>query len=307
MVRSFKGLVHRALGWLGYRLVKIASARERTDNFDNPPWQQASQEELVKALPEIISKLQSQSDRPVDGYQLEMATYDLKTGMANLEADFFPIYERCRKYTMTSWQRLYNLYLTMRYVAGSNILGDIVECGVWRGGSMMLAALTLLSLGKVDRRLVLCDTFEGLPKPHEQLDIDIWGNRGIDGWRPHRKTDESSDWAYASLEEVRENMAKTGYPMERVSLVKGMVEQTLPAMAPTTIAVLRLDTDWYSSTRHELQHLYPRLSPGGVLILDDYGHFRGARKAVDEYFEGRSTRALLTRVDYAGRVAVKVA
>jgi O-methyltransferase len=97
----------------------------------------------------------------------------------------------------------------------------------------------------------------------------------------------------------------TGYPAERVHLVEGRVEDTLPAAAPEEIALLRLDTDWYESTKHELVHLYPRLSPGGVLILDDYGHYEGARRAVDEYFESAGGRPLLTRVDYTGRVGIK--
>lgn len=172
---------------------------------------------------------------------------------------------------------------------------------------MMMVALTLVALGKTDRNLVLFDTFEGLPKPDEALDVDVWGNRAIDGWRPHRKTDQSSDWAYASLEEVRANMESTGYPMDKVSFVKGMVEDTIPAKSPGTIAMLRLDTDWYSSTKHELEHLYPRLSRNGVLILDDYGHFKGARQATDEYLQALEAPLLLTRVDYAGRAAIKTA
>ena len=137
-------------------------------------------------------------------------------------------------------------------------------------------------------------------------DVDVWGNSGFEGWEPHRKTDQSSDWAYASLDEVRANMESTGYPMDKVFFIKGMVEETLPSKAPDSIALLRLDTDWYSSTKHELEHLYSRLSRNGILILDDYGHFLGARKATDEYFGTLKMPPLLTRVDYAGRIAVRV-
>jgi predicted O-methyltransferase YrrM len=105
--------------------------------------------------------------------------------------------------------------------------------------------------------------------------------------------------------EVRATLLSTRYPAERVHLVEGKVEDTLPAAAPEQIAVLRLDTDWYESTKHELEQLYPRLSPGGVLILDDYGHYEGARRAVEEYFAEHGGRPLLTRVDYTGRVGVK--
>ena len=94
-------------------------------------------------------------------------------------------------------------------------------------------------------------------------------------------------------------------PLDKVFFVKGMVEQTIPAHAPDRIAMLRLDTDWYESTKHELEHLYPRLSGKGTLIIDDYGHFLGARKATDEYFARLKVRPLLSRVDYAGRIALK--
>jgi hypothetical protein len=97
----------------------------------------------------------------------------------------------------------------------------------------------------------------------------------------------------------------TGYPAERVHLVRGPVEETLPAAAPERLALLRLDTDWYASTRHELEHLYPRLVDGGVLIVDDYGHWQGARQAVDEYFAGTAPPPLLHRIDYTARIGVK--
>ena len=89
---------------------------------------------------------------------------------------------------------------------------------------------------------------------------------------------------------------------ERIHFVEGKVEDTIPAHAPERIALLRLDTDWYESTRHELEHLYPRLSRGGVLIIDDYGHWQGARQAVDEYF-GDAHAALLNRIDYTARAS----
>jgi hypothetical protein len=91
-----------------------------------------------------------------------------------------------------------------------------------------------------------------------------------------------------------------------VRFVKGLVEDTLPSSAPESIALLRLDTDWYESTRHELIHLFPRLVSGGVLILDDYGHWQGARKALDEYFEEHGVKMLLNRIDYSARIGVKL-
>ena len=111
--------------------------------------------------------------------------------------------------------------------------------------------------------------------------------------------------AIAPFEEVSRNMFSTGYDRARINFVRGKVEDTLPASAPAEIALLRLDTDWYESTSHELVHLYPRLVKGGILIIDDYGHFAGAKKAVDEYFQEYSIPIFFNRIDYTGRLAVK--
>jgi len=105
-------------------------------------------------------------------------------------------------------------------------------------------------------------------------------------------------------ETVYKNLLTTGYPEERIHMVRGPVEETLPQQAPERLALLRLDTDWYESTRRELVHLYPRLSDGGVLIVDDYGHWSGARRAVDEYFGQVGSRTFLSPLDYTGRLAV---
>jgi hypothetical protein len=109
----------------------------------------------------------------------------------------------------------------------------------------------------------------------------------------------------APLEQVKEVMVATGYPKEKMHFVRGRVEDTVPGSAPDTISLLRLDTDWYESTKHELTHLFPRLSRSGVIIIDDYGHWKGARKACDEYFADQRVPILLTRIDYTARIAVK--
>ena len=241
----------------------------------------------------------------LEDYQLQEAKHHLNVGTKDFDADFFPLYERCTPFTMTSPERLYGLYKATRFVVEAGIPGDIVECGVWKGGSMMMIALTLLSLDVRDRRLVLFDTYEGLPKPDPEKDINIWGGSAHDGWAQHRISDESSTWARSPLEEVKANMASTGYSEDQLTYVVGMVEQTIPEQAPDQIALLRLDTDWYASTKHEMVELYPRLSPGGVLIIDDYGHFAGARQAVDEYLSESGTTLLLNRLDYSGRLAQK--
>jgi hypothetical protein len=207
-----------------------------------------------------------------------------------------------RPFTMTSADKLYALIVATRYVATHSIAGDIVECGVWRGGSMQAVARTLLACGDTSRELYLFDTYEGMPPPS---DADV---RLADGSSAEQllaaSPRESKVWAVATLEDVQEAFASVPYPGERVHFVKGLVEETVPAAAPDQISILRLDTDWYESTRHELDHLYPRLSSGGVLLIDDYGYWQGSRRAVDEFIERTGARLLLQRMS-SGRVAVK--
>lgn len=220
---------------------------------------------------------------------------------ADMESEFVGIAEQVRPYTMTSIARQYALYSAVRYVTAARIPGAIVECGVWRGGSSMLTALTLTALNDSSRELWLYDTFEGMTAPDDR-DVRHDGSSAIPEWQAGRRGNGSA-WCYADEEDVRANMGLTNYPRERVHYVKGPVEQTIPGEAPPQIGILRLDTDWYASTRHELEHLYPRLAPGGVLLIDDYGHWQGCRKAVDEYFAGQAV--LLQRIDETGRLLVK--
>jgi len=210
-----------------------------------------------------------------------------------------------RPFTMTSPERIAALCGAVEYVARGGIAGAFVECGVWRGGSCMAAALTLLRLGRSDVDLYLFDTFTGMTAPTDADRLALTGESAAAVLaRSDRRT--SDEWAYASREEVRRNLALTRYPVERLHLVQGRVEDTVPAQAPERISLLRLDTDWYESTRHELVHLFPRLAVGGVLIIDDYGHWAGARRAVDEYIAEHRLRLLLSRIDYTGRIAVKL-
>jgi hypothetical protein len=221
-----------------------------------------------------------------------------------LEPEFLELYERCAPYTMTSRERMYAVWQAVNHVTRAGIPGDVVECGVWRGGSTMLAALTLAARGDADRRLWLYDTFEGMPEPGPLDGPGGYGEDPLAEWTRHQAGDHN-EWCYSPLDEVRSNMRATGLPEKRFEFVRGKVEDTIPDAVPDRIAILRLDTDWYESTLHELEHLYPRLSPGGVLLIDDYGHWEGARRAVDEYFARQGVPILLTRVDYSGRVGVK--
>jgi hypothetical protein len=206
---------------------------------------------------------------------------------------------------MASPERIYALCDAVRYVSINAVPGDIVECGVWRGGCMMAAARTLLELGDTTRTLYLFDTFDGMTKPGDR-DVAFDGIPATVALRQSKKEDANSVWCYAPLGEVQEAIRTVGYPIDRIRFVRGRVEETLPLQAPDRVALLRLDTDWYESTRHELVHLFPRLSPGGVLIIDDYGHWKGARQAVDEYLRDNKVPLLLNRTDYTGRIGVKV-
>jgi hypothetical protein len=214
------------------------------------------------------------------------------------------IYNAVKAYTMTSPERVKALIDAVRYLVANSIDGAMVECGVWKGGSTMAVALILKELGNEDRELYLYDTFSGMSAP---TDADR-SHDGDDARAEFSKTkiaEDASDWCLSPLEEVKENVFSTGYPKENIHFIKGKVEDTIPGSIPKEIALLRLDTDWYESTRHELIHLFPLLKPKGVLIIDDYGHWEGARKAVDEYVSEKALCILLQRIDYTGRIAIK--
>ena len=218
------------------------------------------------------------------------------------DKDFQGIYSkvgiRKSKYTLTSMEKCYSLYKAIKYITKGNIIGDIVECGVWRGGSAMLAALTLIQNNQTHRKIYLYDTYEGMPEPTDK-DIDLHGVPYRLLWKKEKEL------LTVSLDEVKNNMLSTGYPEENIIFVKGMVEKTIPRTLPNQIALLRLDTDLYESTYHELIHLYPKVTAKGVVIIDDYGHFQGSQEATDTYFSQESREVLFHRIDYSCRVGIK--
>jgi hypothetical protein len=169
----------------------------------------------------------------------------------------------------------------------------------------MTIARTLLQLQDTARHLYLFDTFGGMTSPID-IDVDMRGIKAADQFEEARIRENSHNWCYASLDEVKAAVYSTGYDRDNIHFIQGKVEETLPDHAPDMISLLRLDTDWYESTRHELLHLFPRLSRGGVLIIDDYGDWEGARKATDEYFSQQDFPFLLNRIDHTGRIGVKI-
>lgn len=205
---------------------------------------------------------------------------------------FGEIYRRnCHK-TMVPWSALHSVYQSAKYIAENDIQGDIVECGVWRGGCSIIMAETLAHYGVKDRKIYMYDTFAGMTEPTEHDRDTIRGYDAITVFNKQKKEDHT-DWAYAPLDEVKKNIKDSTYPTKMFKMVQGKVEETIPKTVPEKIALLRLDTDWYESTAHEMEHLYPLIVKNGVFICDDYGAWAGSRKAVDEYFHANKSKIFM--------------
>lgn len=209
---------------------------------------------------------------------------------------------------MTSRSRQWALIQSIEWIASNDIEGDIVECGVWKGGNLILCGLMLKNLN-ISRLIWGYDTFTGMSEPTEH-DYSVYSRKLANfslvksKWLENRKV-QRNDWNYAAREEVADNFSRE-VGTDNLKLISGKVEDTLllEDNIPEKISILRLDTDWYESTKMELEILFPRLEKAGVLIIDDYGHFAGSRKAVDEFFEQQGF-VWLHRVDYTCRLYVK--
>lgn len=188
----------------------------------------------------------------------------------------------------------------VRYVIDSDTPGAIVECGVLQGRG---AALLADSMMRQWRPLWLYDVFENDPRripDADEMELHT-GRNAREAWLESHKAAN----AQPSLDAATRAVASTGYPMEQVRFVKGLVQETLPGTMPEQISVLKLHTDYQDSIRHCLEHLFPRLSPGGVLIIEAYGRYPGTKKATDDYFRLNGIRMMLNRVDDSCRVGVK--
>ncbi len=188
-----------------------------------------------------------------------------------------------KEFTMTSYDRLVTLIRSVEYLEINKIDGDFVECGVWKGGSVMAMIKVLQNLKTEEREVWLFDTFKGMTEPKE---IDSkFDNTKAKKLLLEDASRKSNVWAISSLDEVRTNISSLSYPSIKLKFIEGPVEKTLLDVEIDKIALLRLDTDWYESTKIELEVLFPKLVKGGILIIDDYGHWKGCKKAVDEYFK----------------------
>lgn len=213
-------------------------------------------------------------------------------------------FSEVQPFTMTDEHKILMLIHSVRHIIRQNIPGCFVECGVWRGGCVMLMAKVLADMNVNDRDLYLFDTFEGMTAPTDK-DQNHKGYMAAEVFEETKFDDrEGSDWCYASIEDVQRNVAATDYPSDRIQYIKGKVEDTLPGKAPEQIALLRLDTDWYESTKAEMDAMYPRLVTGGILIIDDYYTWSGSKEAVDEYVKEHDLSIFIMPMS-SGAIAIK--
>jgi hypothetical protein len=194
-----------------------------------------------------------------------------------------------RAFSMSGLARLDNLQFCIETAVSENVPGDIVEAGVWRGGAGILARGVLQSLGVSDRTVWLADSFAGLPAP----DVERY---------PHDRNLDLSQVEYlrAGLDEVRETFRRFGFLDDRVRFVAGWFRDTLPSIEVETIAVARLDADLYESMTLALEHLYPKMSPGGYVIVDDYFFLPNCHDAVDDFRRRNAIDAPIQQVDWSG-------
>ncbi len=207
-------------------------------------------------------------------------------------------------YTLSMPESIVQLVRAVDYIVDARIPGDFVECGVYKGGSVVAMIRALEEWTHTyERRIWLYDTFDGMPRP-DAMDIEFGIGPAHTIWAAQGGHETGSDWVRATLAEVRSRITSLGYPEDRIKFVAGMVENTIPSNIPDQIALLRLDTDFYRSTKHELIHLFPRLVRGGILIIDDYFYMAQCKQAVDEYFQDHPI--FLGRCDEHVRVGVKL-
>jgi len=224
------------------------------------------------------------------GYQVS-STKSLDYSKEDLE-----IIDFVKPYTLTDHQRIKSLLDGVEYIIKNNLSGSFVECGVWKGGSMIAVAKKLQNLNVDDRDIFLFDTFEGMSEPSKN---DI-SQTGLD---PLDKTEHMNN----PIELVKDNFFKTNYPESKTHFIKGRVEDTLSKQDTGEIAILRLDTDYYESTKIEMEYLFPKIIKGGIIIIDDFGAWQGARKAVLEYIEKNKIQIYLNRIYPIGsRIGIKM-
>jgi hypothetical protein len=210
-------------------------------------------------------------------------------------ADFIGHYIRGRAVSMLPLVRFDNLQSCIEAVLRDGVPGDLIETGVWRGGATIFMRGALEALGDRTRQVFVADSFEGLPEPDaEKYPIEAQAYHGAVMAKAMNRLE-------ATLEDVEANFAAYGLLDDRVRFLKGWFKDTLPSAPVERLALMRLDGDYYESTRDALEALYDKLSPGGFVIIDDYAedHWTYCRRAVDEFREARGITTPLQRVDAA--------
>ncbi len=240
------------------------------------------------------------------GFDIRKYRDDTLVFPPDFDDETIAIWKKIHPYTLTGKERVYTLVQAVKHLVEFQVEGAMVECGIWKGGSSMAIALTLQNLGISDRDLYMYDTYTGMAQPTE-IDVSYKGGRAVERFDRNKISDDVSAWCFSPLEEVTANLHSTGYNKERLHFIQGKVEETIPETIPEKIALLRLDTDFYESTKHEMEHLYPLIEPNGIIIIDDYGHWQGSRIAVDEYIAENNIQIFLNRVDYTARLGIKPA
>jgi len=221
----------------------------------------------------------------------------------NYSAKDIEIMDFAQPYTVTDRTDMKSLIDAVKYITTNKVPGVFVECGVLRGGAVIAMIKTLQQLNFSDREIYLFDTFGDMMIPTEH-DVSASGVSAFDdystsGYDIARDTNPTD---YPSLQNVKKNVNKTGYDKSKLKFIVGDVMETIQNNIPDKIALLRLDTDFYDSTKCELEYLFPKLSEGGILIIDDYGRWRGSRKATDEYIKNNNIKIFLNQIYPSGSV-----
>ena len=229
-----------------------------------------------------------------------------KTIIAEATASENLIMETSLKYSMTPKVRMWALLQSIKYILNLKIEGDIVETGVFQGGNLILCQKLLdIYEPKTNRKIFGYDTFEGMTEPNN-YDVTYANKSAKKNLSKYKKDKNNKDsmWAISGYEETNNNILESTI-YKNFQLIKGDVVSTLSDKKnlPKKISILRLDTDFYESTKKELETLYPLLSVGGILIIDDYGHWKGCQKAVDEYFKEKKIELFMC--DFSCRYFIK--
>ncbi len=206
---------------------------------------------------------------------------------------FLKHYIQAPAVSMLPLARMNNLEHCVRSVIKDAVPGDLIETGVWRGGAVIFMRGLLKALGEEDRAVWAADSFEGLPEPDAKtFPLEAKAFHGA-------VMTKAMDRLQATLEEVQANFSAYGLLDDQVKFLKGWFKDTLPSAPIERLAVMRLDGDFYESTRDALTNLYDKLSPGGYCIIDDYGEdgWTYCKRAVDEFRAERGITAPLIRVD----------